>query len=52
MDEYKLLSDRQHTFMKRHSCETHLTFVINDLVKIFDKGGQVDTFVLDFEKVF
>ena len=24
LDEYKLLSDRQHAFRKRHSCETHL----------------------------
>ena len=25
LDEYKLLSDRQHAFRKRHSCETQLT---------------------------
>ena len=30
LDEYKLLSDRQHAFRKRHSCETQLTTVIND----------------------
>ena len=52
LDEYQLLSDRQHAFKKRHSCETQLTTVINDLVKILDKGGQVDTFILDFEKAF
>ena len=52
LDEYKLLSDRQHAFRKRHSCETHLTTVINDWVKILDNGGQVDTFILDFEKAF
>ena len=52
LDEYKLLSDRQHAFRKRHSCETHLTTVINDRVKILDNGGQVDTFILDFEKTF
>ena len=51
-DEYKLLSDRQHAFRKRHSCETHLTAVINDWAKILDNGGQVDTFILDFEKAF
>ena len=32
-----------------HSCKTQLTTVINDRVKILDKGGQVDTFILDFE---
>ena len=29
LDEYNLLSDRQHAFRKRHSCETQLTTVIN-----------------------
>ena len=52
LDEYKLLSDRQHAFRKRHSCETHLTTVINDWAKILDNGGQDDTFILDFEKAF
>ena len=48
----KLLSDRQHAFRKRQSCETQLTTVINDWAKILDNGGQVNTFILDFEKAF
>ena len=52
LDEYKLLSDRQRAFRKRHSCETQLTTAINDWAKILDNGGQVDTFILDFEKAF
>ena len=52
LDEYKLLSDRQHAFRKGHSCETQLTTVINDLAKILDNRGQVDTFILDFENAF
>ena len=48
LDEYKLLSDRQHAFRKGHSCETQLTTVINDWAKILDNRGQVDTFILDF----
>ena len=52
IDEYKLLSDRQHAFRKGHSCETQLTTVINDWAKILDNRGQVDTFILDFEKAF
>ena len=32
--------------------ETQLTTVINDWAKILDKKGQVDTFILDFEKAF
>ena len=52
LDEYKLLSDRQHAFRKGHSCETQLTTVIYDWAKILDNRGQVDTFILDFEKAF
>ena len=52
LDEYKLLSDRQHAFRKGHSCETQLTTVINDWAKILDNRGQFDTFILDFEKAF
>ena len=33
LDEYQLLSDRQHAFRKRHSYEIKLTTVINDGVK-------------------
>ena len=51
LDKYKL-SDRQHAFRKGHSCETQLTTVINDWAKILDNRGQVDTFILDFEKAF
>ena len=53
LDDHKLLSDRQHAFRKKkHSCETQLITVIDDWAKILDKGGQVDTFNLDFEKAF
>ena len=52
LDEHKLLSDRQHAFRKRHSCETQLIKVINNWAKILDKGMQVDTFILDFKKAF
>ena len=45
-------SDRQHAFRKRHSCETQLTTVINDWAKVLDSRGQVDAFMLDFEKAF
>ena len=48
----KLLSDRQHAFRKGHSCETQLITVKNDWAKILGNRGQVDTFILDFEKAF
>ena len=45
--EHKLLSDKHHAFRR-----WNLTTVINDWAKILDKQGQVDTFILDFEKAF
>ena len=32
--------------------KTHLTTVINGRVRILDKRGQVQMFILDFEKAF
>ena len=52
LDEHKLLSDKQHAFRKWHSYETQLTTVINDWAKILDNQGQVDPFILYFEKSF
>ena len=43
---------KQHAFRKWHSCETQLITVIDDWAKILDNQGQVDTFILDFEKAF
>ena len=52
LDEHKLLSDLEHAFRKRHNCENQLITVIKDWCKILDKGGQVDIFILGFEKAF
>ena len=52
LDQYNLSSDKKHAFRKWNSCETQLITVINDWAKILDKKGQVDTFILDFEKAF
>ena len=52
LDGHKFLSDRQHAFKKKNSCETQLTTVINDWAKSLDNTGQVDTFILEFEKAF
>ena len=52
LDEHRLLSEKQHAFRKWHSCETQLIMVIDDWAKILDNQGQVDTFILDFEKAF
>ena len=42
LDEHKLPLDRQHTFRKK----------LSNWAKILDAGGQVNTFILDFEKAF
>ena len=54
LDEHKLLSDKQHAFRKWHTCSyiTQLTMVIDDWAKVLDNHGQVDIFILDFEKAF
>ena len=52
LDEYKLLSDRQHAFRKGHSCETQLTSVINVGLKSWTIEDGLTHFILDFEKVF
>ena len=52
LDEHKLLLEKQHAFRKWHSCETQLITVIDDWAKILDNQGQIDTFILTFEKGF
>ena len=52
LDEHRLLSEKQHAFRKWHSSVTQLITVIDDWAKILDNQGQVDTFILDFEKAF
>ena len=44
--------NKKHAFRKWRSCETQLSTVIFDWAKILDNKGQVDTFILDFEKAF
>ena len=52
LDVHRLLSEKQNAFRKWHSCETQLITVIDDWAKNLDNQGQVDTFILDFEKAF
>ena len=52
LDEHKLLSEKQYAFRKLHRCETQLITVTDDWAEILDNQGQVDIFILDFEKVF
>ena len=45
-------TDNTHSEKGIELCETRLTTVRNDWAKILDNGGQIDTFILDFEKTF
>ena len=51
-DRWNILSDSQHGFRKRRSCETQLIETINDIAKHLSDGSQVDVILLDFEKAF
>ena len=49
---HQILSDCQHGFRARRSCETQLVTLINDLSSSLDRGDQTDMVILDFSKAF
>jgi len=49
---YNILSDSQHGFRARRSCETQLFVTIQELVKTQSQGKQIDAILLDFSKAF
>ena len=46
----KILSDQQHDFRKRRSCDSLLILTLHDLAAALEKGEQIDAIVLDFSK--
>ena len=52
LETENILSDAQHGFRKKRSCETQLLLTIDDLARELDKGGQTDTILLDYAKAF
>ncbi|XP_052818036.1 uncharacterized protein LOC128244061 [Mya arenaria] len=52
LDEHNILSDNQHGFRKRRSCETQLLTTIQEIASNTAKGKQVDVILLDFAKAF
>ncbi|XP_072018350.1 uncharacterized protein [Amphiura filiformis] len=52
LSEQKILSDAQHGFRKRRSCDTQLILTIDDLAKGIEDKGQTDMILLDFAKAF
>ena len=51
-DKNEILTDCQHGFRKRRSCETQILTLVDELVKSLEKGKQHDLAVLDFSKAF
>ena len=47
-----ILSDRQHGFRAKRSCETQLIDFTQEIAKHLDDGQQVDAVVMDFSKAF
>ena len=55
LDVHSILSELQHGFRKRHSCETQLLTAINDIALDLDHRQQVDVIIIiiiDFQKAF
>ena len=52
LDRNQLLSDAQHGFRKKRSCESQLTLTIQDLANGLNSGEQIDAILLDFSKAF
>ena len=52
LEKNGILTDYQHGFRKRRSCESQLIQTINDLAKNLNEGGQIDAVLLDFSKAF
>ena len=47
-----MLTQWQHGFRSKHSCETQLLITLRDLLHWRDQKVQVDMVVLDFAKAF
>ena len=52
LDKYKILTDCQHSFRARRSCETQLLILAQELVEGLDRNQQHDLIILDFSKAF
>ena len=52
LDKHNFMTDYQHGFRSRRSCETQLFVVSHDITEVLNRSGQVDAAVLDFAKAF
>ena len=49
---HQILSDQQHGFRKKRSCESQLILTIQGLASSMKESEQVDAVLLDFSKAF
>ena len=49
---HKILSDAQHGFRKRRSCDTQLLLALNDFTRGLEDKSYTDIIFLDFAKAF
>ena len=52
LDIHSILSDSQHEFIARRSCETQLLETLDDIIKRAANNKQIDIILLDFSKAF
>ena len=50
--KFNILSDAQHGFRPKRSCESQLIITIHEIVQALDQGEQTDVILLDFQKAF
>ena len=51
-DRNKILTNAQHGFCKKRSCESQLIITIHDIASKLERDSQVDIILLDFAKAF
>ena len=52
LDIHTILSDSQHGFIARRSCEIQLLETLDDITKRATNHKQIDIILLDFSKAF
>ena len=51
-DRHKILTDNQHSFRAKRSCESQLITTIQKIASTMSSKGQADVILLDFAKAF
>jgi len=52
LEEYALIKDSQHGFIRNKSCLTNLLIFIDEVTNYLDSSCPVDVIYLDFQKAF